>query len=229
LGGDPSDSEAQDECVDAEPACPDIVYFGSTSGSTNDGSASCGSSGSSPDVWYVYRPATNGTLTVSLCGSAFDTVLSVHTDCPGDADNEVACNDDYCDQQSQVTLEVSAGTLYRIRIAGHSGASGLFMMALTGPEGHAYNDCNGNGVPDDCDIADGTSRDFNGNAIPDECECLGDIVEDDEINLSDLAQLVGSYGMTSGAMYEDGDLDADGDVDLTDLAEMVGLYGTTCH
>jgi hypothetical protein len=32
------------------------------------------------------------------------------------------------------------------------------------------NDCNENAVPDDCDIADGTSADENGNGIPDECE-----------------------------------------------------------
>jgi hypothetical protein len=31
-------------------------------------------------------------------------------------------------------------------------------------------DCNGNGVPDTRDIADGTSLDNNGNGIPDECE-----------------------------------------------------------
>jgi hypothetical protein len=31
-------------------------------------------------------------------------------------------------------------------------------------------DCNGNGVPDECDIADGTSDDCNGNGVPDECE-----------------------------------------------------------
>ncbi|NIM47866.1 MAG: HYR domain-containing protein, partial [Gemmatimonadales bacterium] len=31
-------------------------------------------------------------------------------------------------------------------------------------------DCNGNGIPDDCDIADGTSQDCNGNGIPDECD-----------------------------------------------------------
>jgi hypothetical protein len=31
-------------------------------------------------------------------------------------------------------------------------------------------DCNGNGVPDECDIASGTSADANGNGIPDECE-----------------------------------------------------------
>jgi hypothetical protein len=118
----------------------------------------------------VYRPATDGELTISLCWSSYDTVLSVHTGCPGDADNEVACDDDYCSEQSEVTLDVTAGTVYRIRIAGHSGATGVFVLLLYGPEVHPYNDCNGNGVPDDCDIADGTSLDLNGNAIPDECE-----------------------------------------------------------
>jgi hypothetical protein len=32
-------------------------------------------------------------------------------------------------------------------------------------------DCNGNGVPDFCDLADGTSADVNGDGIPDECTC----------------------------------------------------------
>ncbi|MDY7107251.1 MAG: hypothetical protein SYC29_01315, partial [Planctomycetota bacterium] len=31
-------------------------------------------------------------------------------------------------------------------------------------------ECNGNGIPDDCDIADGTSEDCNENAVPDECD-----------------------------------------------------------
>ncbi|MGD8451074.1 MAG: GEVED domain-containing protein [Phycisphaerae bacterium] len=34
-------------------------------------------------------------------------------------------------------------------------------------------DCNGNGIPDDCDIMDGTSRDCNGDMIPDECQLDG--------------------------------------------------------
>jgi hypothetical protein len=33
-------------------------------------------------------------------------------------------------------------------------------------------DCNANGVPDDLDISNGTSRDDNGNGVPDECEQL---------------------------------------------------------
>jgi len=93
----------------------------------------------------------------------------------------------------------------------------------------ADNDCNTNGVPDECDIADGTSPDLNDNGIPDECECLGDLDGDNDIDLSDLAQLLANYGMTSGALYEDGDVDADEDVDLADLAALLAVYGTTCE
>jgi hypothetical protein len=58
--------------------------------------------------------------------------------------------------------------------------------------------------------------------------CYGDLDGDNDIDLADLAQLLGNYGMTSGAAYEDGDLDGDGDVDLADLAGLLGVYGTTC-
>jgi len=34
-------------------------------------------------------------------------------------------------------------------------------------------DCNGNGVPDECDISGGTSPDCNGNGVPDECDISG--------------------------------------------------------
>ncbi len=55
----------------------------------------------------------------------------------------------------------------------------------------------------------------------------GDVDHDGDVDLTDLAQLLGSYGVTSGACFEDGDLDYDGDVDLADLAELLGAYGWT--
>ncbi len=58
--------------------------------------------------------------------------------------------------------------------------------------------------------------------------CPEDLNRDGEINLSDLAQLLGGYGITSGANYEDGDIDRDGDVDLSDLAQLLGVYGESC-
>jgi len=58
--------------------------------------------------------------------------------------------------------------------------------------------------------------------------CTGDLDGDSDIDLADLAQLLGHYGVTGGALYYDGDLDLDGDVDLSDLAALLAVYGTTC-
>jgi hypothetical protein len=74
----------------------------------------------------------------------------------------------------------------------------------------------------DCD-ADGT---------PDECEwprpCRGDLDGDCDIDLSDLAHLLGHYGATSAVAYKDGDLNRDGTINLVDLAVLLANYGTDC-
>ncbi len=124
-----------DACADAIVACPG-VYTGSTTDATNDGSADCGTSGSSPDVWYSYTPISNGTLTASLCdGTDYDTVMSIHTGCPGTSANDIACDDDGCSPGGPSIIEtaVTAGQTYLIRVTGWSGSSGPFTLSLTGP------------------------------------------------------------------------------------------------
>ena len=59
--------------------------------------------------------------------------------------------------------------------------------------------------------------------------CFGDLDDDSDIDLEDLAQLLANYGITSGATYEDGDLDGDGDIDLFDLARLLSVYGSVCE
>ncbi|MFQ5807169.1 MAG: hypothetical protein ACE5I3_12040, partial [Phycisphaerae bacterium] len=77
----------------------------------------------------------------------------------------------------------------------------------------------GNGTPP---IVDMGAYEFQGET------CFGDLDGDDDIDLTDLAQLLGNYGTTSGAVYTDGDLDREGDVDLADLAALLSVYGTSC-
>lgn len=63
-------------------------------------------------------------------------------------------------------------------------------------------------------------------------DCIGDLDCDNDVDLSDLAQLLSNYGTTSGATYADGDVHpppcGDGDVDLADLAELLAQYREGC-
>ena len=53
-------------------------------------------------------------------------------------------------------------------------------------------DCNDNGVPDECDIADGTSKDCNENSVPDECDIADGTSEDCQPDgIPDECQLAG--------------------------------------
>lgn len=56
-------------------------------------------------------------------------------------------------------------------------------------------DCNMNGIPDECDIANG-APDTNMNGIPDECEpeCVADFNGDGVVDSADLAELLAAWG-----------------------------------
>jgi hypothetical protein len=125
-----------DDCTSAWVVCPG-TYSDSTVDMTNDGSASCGSSDSTPDMWFSYLPDSDGTATFSLCtGTSYDSVLSVHSGCPGTSANELGCDDDYCGGggPSQVTISVTGGNTYLIRVTGWNGATGSFTLTFTGPD-----------------------------------------------------------------------------------------------
>ena len=90
-------------------------------------------------------------------------------------------------------------------------------------------DCNGNGIPDDCDIALGFSEDLNGNGIPDECE-LGDLNCDGVLDAFDIDPFV--LALTDPATYEltfpdcnimNADCNEDGIVDAFDIDPFVEL------
>ncbi len=109
------------------------TYSGTTVGATNDGSCSCGLAAASADVWFRFNAPQSCLMNVNTCGSAYDTVLSIHTGCPGTAANEIVCNDDSCGNGSQVLLTAAAGTSYWIRVAGYNGAVGAFTLSVGVP------------------------------------------------------------------------------------------------
>ncbi|NRB58674.1 MAG: T9SS type A sorting domain-containing protein, partial [Winogradskyella sp.] len=118
-----------DECVNATMiACGDTV-MGSTANATD--TAGNGSN----DVFYsLAGTATGEEITVSLCGSGFDTFLSVLDACDGSV---VTSNDDSCSLQSEVNFTSDGESTYIILVEGFfssfsgTGASGDYTLAVT--------------------------------------------------------------------------------------------------
>lgn len=115
------------ECVD-DAIVVDVgeEYSGSTTGATGTDESSCGYNDKHA-VWHSYTPQSNKTVTISLCGSAFDTTLAVFDSCGG---IELACNDNYCGLQSELTLDMTAGQTYLIRVAGYDGQTGDYTLTI---------------------------------------------------------------------------------------------------
>jgi hypothetical protein len=104
-------------------------HGGCTTGRTADGTATCGNSNSSPDVWYTYTAPCTGPYAFSTAGSSYDTVLSMYASCGG---VQLGCNDDFGDLvTSRVTRDLVAGETIKLRVAGFNGASGRYILNAT--------------------------------------------------------------------------------------------------
>lgn len=95
---------------------------------------------------------------------------------------------------------------------------------LNMPPPGASGDCNGNGLPDDCDIASGLLEDLDRDGIPDDCGndvCPGDLDGDGIVDGGDLTDLLARWGESD----PDADLDGNGTVDGADLNALLGAWG----
>jgi len=119
-----------DDCTNAIPVGMG-TYLGNTSEATNDGEAICGSSLTTADVWFRFVPPAYGTYMVDSIGSSYDTVVSVHSGCPGTMSNQVVCNDDYSGLQSMVRFNAYTYNEYLIRLSGTNGATGAFQVTIS--------------------------------------------------------------------------------------------------
>lgn len=135
-----SSPPANDDCPNAQPISNGTIAF-STRLATTDGPiepGACNFSGDTQvgqDIWYCYIASCTGHVTVNLCGSTYDTKVAIYqTDsmctCPGGA-SAIACNDDFCGLQSQVTFVSIAGQKYLIRVGGFTTASGTGTMTVS--------------------------------------------------------------------------------------------------
>ena len=120
--------------------------------------------------------------------------------------------------QARVTIEPSEG------VAGAE-CDGSFVIVryeydTIGP----LIDCNDNGMPDSCDIANGDAKDANGNGIPDECDVLGDIDGDGIVGGGDLILLLGAWGACDDCGACPADLDGDCTVGTADLILLLGNW-----
>ncbi len=129
-----------DACAGAIALTKNVVTTGTTVGATNDGTATCGQSTTSPDRWYSYTPTVSGTIGINTCNSGYDTVLSAYTGNCGSL-TQVVCNDDSYNGgnnacgtnnlSSGFNLVVTAGTRYLFRVAGYQGNVGAFNILVT--------------------------------------------------------------------------------------------------
>ncbi len=132
------------------------------------------------DVWHCWTASCSGHVTISTCGSFFDTTLAVFDECNG---TRLACDDDSCSAgapDSQLELEVTEGATYVIRIAGYGGAFGNYTLTVE----DCRNACcfpNGTcelGTESECAGVNGTHLgpgtecrgDLDGNSVDDACE-----------------------------------------------------------
>eukprot|EP00899_Mesostigma_viride_P005260 jgi/Mesvir1/14735/Mv05380-RA.2 len=107
---------------------PDLPF--TFAGSTivfNNYYSSCGFGALAPDVVFRFKPEVSTNLTISLCGSSFDTALYVFlpTGTP-------TCNDDFCGRQSQINMLVPANVVAYIIVDGFYDQQGSFYLNITG-------------------------------------------------------------------------------------------------
>jgi hypothetical protein len=107
-----------------------VMASGNTTGMGNDATGTCG--GGAEDYVYEYTAPQTGTYTMSLAGSAYDTILFVQAQTGPCAFGDLACDDDGAGGlQSLVTLPLNQGDTVYIVVDGFGTSTGAFTLNIT--------------------------------------------------------------------------------------------------
>ena len=139
------------------------------------------------DLWYSYTAEGDGNCTISLCGATFDTKIAVFDGCGGAL---VACNDDLCELQSELSFTPTCGTTYLISVGAFGAAgfgSGDIALTQDGTCGTACpSDLDGDGFVSAADLSALLGNWGNSGT--------GDIDGDGFVNAADLSLLLSAWG-----------------------------------
>lgn len=122
---------ANDLCAGALTINCGQTITGNTSSATIDAVANCNgvALNTAPGIWYTFT-GDGSNVTLSMCGSSFDTEIGVFTGTCGGLVC-VTANDDFCGTSSQVTFTSVNGTTYYVLVTGWSTNSGAFTLTRT--------------------------------------------------------------------------------------------------
>jgi hypothetical protein len=156
---------ANDSCANAATlavgSTPFTTVGASTDGPLETGCAFCCSDFQvNQDVWYTFQAPCTGRVTVSLCGSSYNSKLAVYEGaaCPTSVGSAMDCDDDACAPSgpSSLSWEAIAGALYKVRVGGFQSATGSGTINVTCVPAGCYANCDGSTSAPVLNVADFT-------------------------------------------------------------------------
>jgi hypothetical protein len=147
--GDGEPPASKDDCANARPVGDVTDMPFDTTDAAFDGLGLCMKS---PNIWFCYTAACTGDVSVSLLGSAYDTMLAVYDgcECYPTLEDLIECNDDAeSSYQSKIIFAAVAGKQYLIEIGGYGSETGHGVLNIK---------CEGAVVQEKPDLGDAPDR-----------------------------------------------------------------------
>jgi PKD repeat protein len=131
-----------DDIANASALQPRVPAELDTRGATREAAEPVHGGPGGASVWYRFTAPRTGNLTLTTCGSDFDTLLAVYSGTPGSL-TQLAADDDGGDcaaGTSRASFSATAGTEYYVAVDGRDGATGTLALTLDPPANDRFQD-----------------------------------------------------------------------------------------